>query len=196
MASASGEVSASPELGLSQLPGNNSPRIPQEATLTTVLTHPYTAARPEEGSTKASGETSVSSEPGLGLDNIDERTPPTPPRKLLATGCLLDRHQVCFTPYEEKYHALSTILITVSITMARTTHQPGRLEYTSEPSILASALCSVKMQDTGAGHPPHGPSQPLVQRPFCRPYRTTGARTRLLSINDKLWRSWDPSSRL
>jgi hypothetical protein len=38
--------------------------------------------------TKASGGTSVSLEPSLGLDNIDERTPPTPPRRMLIAGWL------------------------------------------------------------------------------------------------------------
>jgi hypothetical protein len=44
---------------------------------------------------------------------------------------------------------LFTILIIVSTTMARTTRSSDRLGYASEPQILASALCTVKMQIQG-----------------------------------------------
>jgi hypothetical protein len=53
----------------------NSPRIPQEATLATVLTTPYTTACPGTGPAMALGETSASPEHGLGPNNIDKRTP-------------------------------------------------------------------------------------------------------------------------
>jgi hypothetical protein len=122
-----GENSASPELGFGQLPGNNSPRIPQEATLTTELSPPCTTACLEAGSTKASGGTSVSPEPSLDLDNIDQRTPPTPPRRLLTMGLLQDQCQVCLTPYWVDYHVLFTILITVSTTTTKTTPPSGRI---------------------------------------------------------------------
>jgi hypothetical protein len=60
----------------------NSPRIPQDATPATVLTTSYTTACPGAGPSMASGETSVSPEHGLSLDNIDKRTPDatSPPR--------------------------------------------------------------------------------------------------------------------
>jgi hypothetical protein len=76
--------------------------------------------------TMASGGTSALPELGLGLDNIDERTPRTPRR-------LQDRRQVYFTPYETDYHALFTIFITVSTTTTRTTPPSGRLGYAYEP---------------------------------------------------------------
>jgi hypothetical protein len=126
--------------------GNNSSRILKEATLKTMLTPPCTTACPKEGSTKASGGTSISPVPSLGLDNIDQRTPPTPPRRLLTTGWLQNRRQVSFMPYRKNYYALFTILITLSTTTTRTTPPSYKLGYTSEPQILASALCSVKMQ--------------------------------------------------
>jgi hypothetical protein len=47
------------------------------------------------------------------------------------------------------YHMLFTILISIPTTTTQTTHPQGRLEYASEPLIMASALYSVKMQDTG-----------------------------------------------
>jgi hypothetical protein len=138
----------------------------------------------------------VSLEPGLSLDNINKRTPPTPPRRLLTTGWLQNRCQVCFTPYGVDYHALFTILITISTTMTWTTPPSGRLGYTSEPPIQASTLFSVKMRDTGYGRPPLDPSQPPVQGPFHWPYWLHGLKLTSSPIHDKLWCSWDPSLRL
>jgi hypothetical protein len=148
-ASAPKKTPPRPSSASANRPGNNSPQIPQEATPTTTLTPPCTTACPEAGSTKASRGTSVSPEPGLGLDNIDERTPPTPPRRPLTTGWLQDQRQVCFTPYDENYDALFTILITVSITTTRTAPPSDKLGYASEPQILASTLCLIKMQIQG-----------------------------------------------
>jgi hypothetical protein len=145
-ASASEKTSPRPSSASANYLGNNSPWIPQKATPATVLPPPCTTACLEAGSAKASGGTSVSPELGLGLDNIDQRTSPTPPRRLLTTGWLHDRRQVCFTPYGTDYHALFTMLITVATTTTQTTPPSGRLGYASKPQTLALTLCLVKMQ--------------------------------------------------
>jgi hypothetical protein len=101
MVSPLGENFASPKLPLASektpprpsstsanYPSNNSPRILQEATPTTVLPPPCTTACPEAGSAKALGGTSVSPELGVDLNNIAQRTSPTPPRRLPTTGWL------------------------------------------------------------------------------------------------------------
>jgi hypothetical protein len=94
------------------------------------------------------------------------------------------------------YHALFTILIIVSTTTTRTTHPPGRLGYAPDPLIRASALCSVRMQDTGARRHPPNQSQPQVQRTFWGPMLLQGLRLASSAQYDELWRSWDPSMKL
>jgi hypothetical protein len=147
--SASWENSASPELGFGQLLQQQLPANPAGGHSDDCTNPSMMTACPETSSTKASGGTSVSPESGLGLDNIDQRTPPTPSRRLLTTRWLHDWCQVCFTPYEENYYALFTILIIVSTTTTQTTSPSDKLGYASEPQILALALCSVKMQIQG-----------------------------------------------
>jgi hypothetical protein len=143
------ENSASLELDFSQLPRQQLPANPAGDHSNNYTNPSMYNCMPEAGLTKASGGTSVSPEPGLDLDNTDQRRPPTPPRRLLTTGWLEARRQFCFTPYEENYHALFTILIIVSTTMTWTTPPSDRLGYAFEPQTLASALCSVKMQIQG-----------------------------------------------
>jgi hypothetical protein len=120
--------------------GNNSQRIPQEATPVTVLTTPYTTAYPAVGLTMASGITSASPKHGLGLDNIDERTPEAT-NSSAETG---DNGMATETT-RLVTNLLYTILITIPTTTTRTIHPQYRLGYAPEPPILASALYSVKM---------------------------------------------------
>jgi hypothetical protein len=56
--------------------------------------------------------------------------------------------------YEADYHALFTILIVVSSTIAQASRLQDGLGYAFEPPTLASTLCLVKIRDTGVGHPP------------------------------------------
>jgi hypothetical protein len=130
------------------------------------------------------------SEHGLGLDNIDKRTPDAtnPSVEIADNGMATELQgwcQVCFTPYRTNYHVLFTILVTISTTTTRTTYPQDRLGYTSKPLILALALFSVKMWDIGTGHPSPDPRQPQGQRPFWWPccYKGSGSPPLLITTN-------------
>jgi hypothetical protein len=73
------------------------------------------------------------------------------------------------------YHALFTILIAISTTMAQTSRPQDGLEYASEPLTLASALSLVKIRDTGTGHPPPDQRQQSGQGPSRQPYCYRGS---------------------
>jgi hypothetical protein len=177
-------------------PNNHSLWIPQEAIPTNYTNPSLYDCMAEAGSAKASGGTSVSPELSLSLDNINQRTSPTPPRRLQATGWLQDRRQVCFTPYRMDYHVLFTTLIIVPITTAQTAPPSGRLGYASEPQTLASALCTVKDSNTGIEHPPPSSSQQQGWCPYQIPYRLQGLRHVSSPIRDKPCRPGQPSLRL
>jgi hypothetical protein len=131
--SASGEVSASPELGLSQLPWQQLPTNPARTSLTDYTNPSLHNCMPRGRFDQGLGRNLYLSRACLGLDNIDKRKPPTPPRRLVTTGWLQDERQVCFTPYRENYHALFTILITISTATTRITPPSGKLRYVPEP---------------------------------------------------------------
>jgi hypothetical protein len=126
--------------------------------------------------------TSALPEHGLVLDYIDKRTlDATNPSaetadNEMATG-LQGWCQVYFTPYKTNYHVFFTTLINISTTTTQTTHPQDRLEYASESLILALALHSVKMRDTGTRRPSPDPRQPQGQRPFWWPccYKGSGS---------------------
>jgi hypothetical protein len=71
-----GENSASPELDFGQLPRQELPTNPAGVYFDNCTNPSLHNCMPRAGSTKASGDTSVSPKPGLGLDNIDQRTSP------------------------------------------------------------------------------------------------------------------------
>jgi hypothetical protein len=137
------------------------------------------------------------SEPGLDLDNADQRRPPTPPRRLLTTGWLQDRCQFCFTPYGENYHALFTILppflficrwIVQFYTIQRQIKRNGGStyhcfnNYDSDNTSIRQARVRVRSPDPGLGsllgqnantgtrRPPPSSSQRQVRRPYRRSY--------------------------
>jgi hypothetical protein len=64
--------------------------------------------------------------------------------------------------------------------MTRTTHPQDGLEYAFEPLALASALCLVKIRDTGTEHPSPDQREQQGQKSFRWPYCYRG-RARLLS---------------
>jgi hypothetical protein len=156
---ASKKTTPRPSSALANCPGNNSPRISQEATPTTVLPPPCTAACPEANSAKAS-------ELGLDLDNITQRTSPTPPRRLPVAGWLQDhvksalRHMrwisTCF--FHHAYYCVNNYDSgSVSIRQARVRVRAP------DPGL---ALFKVKDANTWIIHPPPSSSQQQVQRPY------------------------------
>jgi hypothetical protein len=120
---------------------------------------------PKPRSDHGLGETFASPEHGLGLNNIDKRTPDAtyPSIRIDDNGMATETTGLVsglLYIIQDELPCAFTILITISTTTTQITHPQDGLGYTSEPPTMTSALFLVKIGDTGAEHPSLDKRQP------------------------------------